>query len=399
MRNYKDKIRLFVILFSCFFASVSAQQFKVMLDAGHGGHDFGSSRGDFIEKHIVLAITNKVGAILSKDKSIKVMYTRDSDKFIELRGRSNMANDAKANIFVSIHANSHNTSSPNGTETYVMGLEKNKSNLEVAKKENEVIVLEKGYGKTYSGYNPNDPTSLLGLTLAQEQYLNQSIALAANVQVGFGKLNRGNRGVKQAPFLVLHGAFMPSILIEVGFLSNPEEGAYISSEKGQQELAEAIAEAIINFKNQFYSVGEQTTIQSTQKSSSNTNEKQSVKSDKKVLVVEGDLSDREVQKPEKNEKSSIELAEKEEVTQEGVIFKIQIAASNKKIAATPKNFKGLSDVSVNKESNMYKYYYKETTDINYARKALEEAKNKGYRDAYIVPFKNGVKTSLNRIKL
>src|SRR5690606_31271271 len=181
---------------------VSAQNFKVVLDPGHGGQDFGAVRSNYVEKKIVLDVALRVGELLKKDKTIEVVYTRKSDVFIPLKERSNIANREKADVFVSIHANAvASGTSAYGTETFVMGLSKNQSNLEVAKKENEAIILEKDYQTTYAGYNPNDPTSLIGLTLLQEQYINQSIDLAAKIQNRFtNDLNRKNRGVKQGPF-------------------------------------------------------------------------------------------------------------------------------------------------------------------------------------------------------
>ena len=177
-------------------------KFKVTLDAGHGDHDFGAVYNGHIEKNINLGITLKVGKILEKYPNIEVIYTRKTDVFIDLVERANIANRADANIFVSIHCNANKNTAADGTETYVMGMSKNASNLEAAKRENSVITLEKDYKKKYQGYDPNKPETLLAMTIAQEEFEANSIALAGKIQDRFvqdlGKKSRGG-GVKQAP--------------------------------------------------------------------------------------------------------------------------------------------------------------------------------------------------------
>jgi N-acetylmuramoyl-L-alanine amidase len=235
----------------------SEHKFKVALDAGHGDHDYGAVYHGHIEKNIALAVVLKVGKILEKNPNVDVVYTRKTDVFIDLIERANIANRSDANIFVSIHCNANKNTAACGTETYVMGMSKNASNLEAAKKENEVITMEKDYKQKYEGYDPKSPESIIGLTMIQEEYLESSIALAGNIQNRFiDELGKKSRGVKQAPFMVLHKAYMPRVLIEMGFISNPEEGAILDSEEGQQEIAQAIANAIIAYKKEFYGAGE-----------------------------------------------------------------------------------------------------------------------------------------------
>jgi len=191
----------------------------------------------------------KVGKILEANPNIDVIYTRKTDVFIELVERSSIANRADANIFVSIHCNANKNPAADGTETYVMGLNKNASNLAVAKSENAVITLEKDYKQKYEGFDPNNPSSLIGMTLMQEEYLENSISLASKIQDQFIKdLDRKSRGVKQAPFMVLHKAYMPRVLIETGFISNPKDGLLLDSEEGQMQVAKTIADAIIGYK-------------------------------------------------------------------------------------------------------------------------------------------------------
>jgi N-acetylmuramoyl-L-alanine amidase len=264
----KIKLTTIFFFFSIAFYSYgqSNSKFKVALDAGHGAHDFGAVYNGHIEKNISLAIVLKVGKILEANPNIDVIYTRKTDVFIELVERSNIANRADANIFVSIHCNANKNAAADGTETYVMGLNKNASNLAVAKSENAVITLEKDYKQKYEGFDPNNPSSMIGMTLMQEEYLENSISLASKIQDQFTSgLNRKSRGVKQAPFMVLHKAYMPRVLIETGFISNPKDGAFLDSEEGQMQVAEAIADAIISYKKEYFGTGNNEPIEKPSK--------------------------------------------------------------------------------------------------------------------------------------
>jgi N-acetylmuramoyl-L-alanine amidase len=210
---------LFGMLIGSFQHTQAQKKYTVVLDAGHGGKDPGKVGYKKIqEKDIVLDLVLKVGNILSKKSNIKVIYTREKDVFIGLSQRGRIANKANADLFVSIHCNAHHTDAE-GAETWVLGTHANSKNFEVAKIENSVILLEDNYKVDYKGFDPNSPESLIGLTLMQEEYLDQSIAMASLIQDEFtNELNRVNRGVKQAGFVVLHQTYMPSILIEAGFL-------------------------------------------------------------------------------------------------------------------------------------------------------------------------------------
>ncbi|MGB5428981.1 N-acetylmuramoyl-L-alanine amidase family protein, partial [Eudoraea sp.] len=226
-----------------------ADQFTVVLDAGHGGHDPGNLGNGYMEKNIALSIVLNVGRKLESNPDIKVIYTRKDDTFVDLFVRGEIANKANADLFVSVHCDSH-TSDANGAGTFVLGLHANKQNFEIAKKENSVIYLEDNYESRYAAYDINSPESVIGLTIMQEEFLDQSIMLGKMMQDNFSNnLSRNDRKVKQAGFIVLHQTFMPSVLIETGFLTNKSEGLYLNSTKGQEEMGDAIAEAIINYKN------------------------------------------------------------------------------------------------------------------------------------------------------
>ena len=356
-------------LFVCFLitAAVSAapcpeeapsREFVVVLDAGHGGEDPGFT-GTYIEKNIALDIVLSVGAQLEKIPGVKVIYTRKSDVFVTLAGRAEIANDAEADLFISVHCNAHN-SQAQGAETYVLGLHRSDDNLKVAMRENSVIFLEEDYEITYDGFNPNSPESYIGLTLMQEEYLDQSILLADFIQKNFtNDLKRVNRGVKQAGFLVLRQTYMPSVLIETGFLSNRSEGAYLNSNEGQQEMAGAIYDAVIQYKNS----------------------------------LNLDVLEELAQEPPLEVNTS--EAEKPQDRIDDVTFRVQLAATSKKLSPTARIFKGLNEVIRQKEGELYKYYYGGTSSYVEIKELHEKAVQNGFKSSFIVAFKNGDKMSVN----
>jgi N-acetylmuramoyl-L-alanine amidase len=366
-----------LLVFTSTFVFAQSSNFKVALDAGHGAHDFGAVYNGHIEKNINLGIMLKVGKILEKNSSIDVIYTRKTDVFIDLIERANIANRADANIFVSIHCNANKNTAADGTETYVMGMSKNASNLEAAKRENAVVTLEKDYKQKYQGFDPNKPETMLGMTIMQEEFIENSIALAGKIQDRFvqdlGKKSRGG-GVKQAPYMVLHKAYMPRVLIENGFISNPVEGAKLDSEEGQQEIAEAIAQAIISYKKDFFDGGSSSIDNSNEKPSERIENKQ----EKEVPEVK--KADTIAKKKESK------IVDKK--SEKGIVFKIQISASPNKLELIPSNFKGLNAITCS-HTSIYKYMYGETSNYDEAKKLLKEAISKGYDSAFIIAFKDG----------
>jgi len=334
-----------------------------VLDAGHGGKDPGKKHRHFKEKDIALSIVLKVGKLLEKEKNVKVIYTRKTDVFIGLKERGKIANKADADLFVSVHCNAHN-SQAYGSETWVLGTHANHKNFEVAKAENSVITLEENFETKYKGFDPNSPESIIGLTLMQEEYLDQSIQFASIVQDGFTNImKRKNRGVKQAGFVVLHQTYMPSVLIETGFLTNKYEGAYLYSKKGQQQFANSIYKSILTYINQLQlnTVVVDPSIETITKSSS-------VK--------------------EKNNNNSNEY--------KNVVFKVQIAAG-RKLDTKPYNFKGLKGVERAREKGTYKYYIGSTSNYAEIKTIQQKAKRQGFKSAFIVAFKNGVKVPVENV--
>lgn len=327
------------------------KKFTVVLDAGHGGKDPGrpTSYG-FTEKEIALEIVLQVGKLLEANKNINVVYTRKTDVFLGLKERAAIANKADADLFVSVHCNAHHTQAY-GAETYVLGLHKSDANFNVAKEENEVIFLEENYEEHYEGFNPSSPESLIGLTLLQEEYLDQSILLAKKIQDNFTHtLKRRNRGVKQAGFWVLHNTYMPSVLIETGFITHRKEGFYLNSKKGQREVSTEIYKAILSYA--------------------------------KALGID------EVYAENTSQKNNTDRI------YPSVEFSVQLAASSKAIELKAYNFKGLKGVHRQKEGSLYRYFYGKTSNYTEIQQQLKAAKDSGYTDAYIVAFKDGTKISV-----
>jgi len=363
------------------FSFGQSNVFKVTLDAGHGAHDFGAVYNGHVEKNIALAIVLKVGKILEENPKMDVIYTRKTDVFIDLIERANIANRADANIFVSIHCNANKNTLADGTETYVMGMTKVASNLEAAKKENSVITLEKDYKQKYEGFDPNSPETMIGMTLMQEEYLDNSISMASKVEEEFAALGKKLRqgGVKQAPYMVLHKAYMPRILIETGFISNPIEGNILDSEDGQDDIANAIANAIISYKKEYFGNG----------NLDSDYDKPSRK------IIEKPLKDTTTSV--KQQLMDVPVTKKSAVNQvmpDGVIFKVQLSASINKVELDSKNFKGLKNISSSQTKNLYKYMYGETSNYEEGKKLLQEAKSKGYKSAYLIAFKDGKSISV-----
>ena len=334
------------------------KKFKVVLDAGHGGHDSGNIGNGYFEKDIALNIVLEIGKELEKNEDVEVIYTRKKDVFLELWERADVANNANADLFVSVHCNAH-SSQASGTETFVLGLGGNEKNIAIAKKENSVIFLEENHEEHYEGFDPNAPELSIGLELMQEEYLDQSISLAALVETSFSqKLKRKSRGVKQAIFWVLHRSVMPSVLIEVGFLTNNTEGKFLNSNQGQLKVAKSITSAIIDYK-------------------------KNIQSNEEVFVADSTKTN--------------DIEENEDIYEE-VTFKVQIAASKKKLAAKSYNFKGLKGISRVKSGELYKYYSGTTSNYATIKNQLQEAKDKGYTSAYIVAFdKSNVKVPLSKV--
>ena len=360
---------LLVLLLTCaLFVSFSVikndtqKPFIVVLDAGHGGKDSGNIGNGFVEKDIVLDVTLQIGKILEKAPGIKVVYTRKTDVLIDLYRRGPIANEVDADIFVSIHCDAF-TNQAYGVGTFVMGVDKSGKNLNTAKKENEVIFLEDNYEERYAGFDPNRPESLIGLTLMQEEYLDQSITLAGLIQSNIvNNLKRKDRSVRSAPFWVLHSSYMPSVLVELGFLTNNKEGPYVNSKKGRRELATQVANGILMYK-------------------------------KNIALGTSNAQNPVITQDEVD--AAIKVSQ--EKIYEDVTFKVQLAAGSKKIATKAYNFKGLKNVAREKFGALYKYFYGSTSNYTEIQLLKTFAQEKGYSSAYVVAFKDGQKVKLSEV--
>ena len=337
------------LLFSLIFILPSAQKkFTIVLDAGHGGSDHGANRhysdlGTVREKDVTLAITLKLGRMLEKNKDYKVIYTRKIDEFPSLTERTTLANRSKADLFISIHVNASTKTSPYGTETFVQGPDQNKTNLEVAKAENDVIYLDERDRETFASYDPKSPESLIALKMQQSKYLETSLLFGSYVEGNFvNKDKRFSRGVKQQNLHVLRLNAMPSVLVETGFVSNYDDASYLASDRGQNQVAESIYDAIINYK--------------------------------KSIERNGGM----VNLPKEPEKPA-EVALKND-------FRILLMSSPMKYNAGDPALKGLNYVLPLKDNDMYKYYYSVTNMASVRDNNLKTAKDAGFRNATSISF-------------
>lgn len=386
----KRNLCLFLIFITSLFFNIYANGTNdffgvktVVIDAGHGGKDGGCVGSIANEKNIALSISLKLGKYIQDNfKDVKVVYTRSTDVFIELGERAKIANKANADLFICIHVNSGTAPTAIGTETYVMGLHKTESNLKVAQRENSSILYEDDYKSKYENFDPNSPESYIVLTLTQSAHLEQSLIFAAKVQKEFTeKVGRYNRGVRQAGFLVLHQTAMPSVLIETGFITNKEEEKFLASDIGQDYMASAIFRAFKEYKNEIESKG----IKEEPKKLENRSPKPEV-----IEVVDDKKNKKDKKKPE-------EVAQKME---EGVVFKIQIATSSIKTELIPANFNGLEGVDLYEAGGLFRYTYGKEKNMGDANSLQLQLKDKGFKDAFIVAFKDGIRIPISEaIKL
>jgi N-acetylmuramoyl-L-alanine amidase len=360
--------RIVLFLLCLFFAegySLQAQNTDlpsiktVVIDAGHGGKDPGCHGASAHEKHVCLSMALKLGDMIKKKfPDIKVVYTRDTDVFVELDERAKIANKANADLFICIHANSASPSAY-GTETYVLGLHRTESQQKVAERENATIYLEDDKGAKYKDFDMS-PDAIIARQLQLSVFLDQSINFADKLQKEFKTLGRYDRGVKQAGFLVLYKTTMPSVLIETGFLTNPQEEKFLADTTGQIKMAKAMFTAFEKYKNE----------------------------------LEGVDSQVKTEVPPTIEVSA------EDPNKDQVVFRVQIETSSSKISLTAPKFNGLKIYEYTQD-NLYKYTSGEfVNDFDSANKYKNEMREKGYEHAFVVAFVNGERINLEKaIKL
>ena len=369
MNNVKLILFLFVFVFSTNFiiAQVNTTKIRtIVIDPGHGGKDsgtMGTKRFKIYEKHVALAVSLKLGKYISEAfPEVEVIYTRDSDIFLELNERTEIANKSNADLFISIHCDGFTNPKPSGASVFVMGMSKLKANMDVAMRENSAIYLEDNYKLNYEGFDPKSPESYIVFSLMQNTYLHQSLKIAEQVENQFStRANRKSRGVKQAPFYVISRTNMPSILIECGFLTNPKEEEFLHSDLGQDYIASAIFRAFRSYK-----------------------ESVEVKEEK----VEQDTSISEItQNNIKLEKIDVDKEE----SQINLIFKVQIGTYLKSML-DQKEFVNLNAEEV-KINGTYKYFIISGNDKKEADKLKNNLRENGFNGAFVVAFLDGKRIS------
>ena len=377
--NAKTTVLIVLVFLSSIISSSLFSQNSVttvVIDAGHGGKDPGCHGKFSKEKHVCLSMALKLGKLIkAKYPDIQVIYTRDTDIFVELAARANIANKANADLFICIHANAASPAAY-GTETYVLGLHRTDAQQKVASRENSIIELEKDGGAKYKDFNMT-ADAIIAKRLQLSVFLDQAILFAQNIQKEFKSIGRKSRGVKQAGFVVLYRTTMPSVLIETGFLTNPNEELFISKEDGQNKMANAMLKAFIKYKNELEGTDSDVVIDT---------------------VKEPEVTTPEVTIKETN---FIEKIEKEINTNKGLIFRVQILTTAKELHSGSSKLKSEQDVFQYYQSGLYKYCSgKFTNDLKSAQKHKNKMREKGFNGAFVIAFLDGERIGIEKaIKL
>jgi len=397
---------LFFLIPFCSFAQKGEKIQTIVIDAGHGGKDTGALGRLSTEKSINLSVALKFGAYIEENlPDVKVIYTRTTDKFVELSERAAIANRNNADVFVSIHCNSTDgITSVDGAETFVMGESKNEANLNVAKKENSAILLESNT-KAYGNFDPNSTEAYIIFSLNQSIYQSQSLSLADKVQKQFTKkVGRHDRGVQQAGFLVLWKTSMPSILVELGFINNMKEEQFLKSETGQTQMALALYRAFEEYKREFESENHVSKkSETTDKPKATEKPKASDKpvatekpktTDKPVATEKPKVADKPVVTDKPTTTDKTESTDKPVAVSGDTYFAVQFSTLKRKISVTDKAFKGIKEVEVYESNGSYRYVSGHFQTKSEAVARLTEVRNLGFTDAFIIAFKDGKRVSV-----
>ena len=377
--------RLINILICCLFVlPLSAQQgsktaqkaaqkkaFTVVIDAGHGGHDPGAMGKLTQEKKLNLEVSQRLEQqIKLHHPDVKVVMTRKNDVFLTLQQRADIVNKNNADLFICIHTNAAENRNVTGTETFVLGVDKMQSNLDVAMRENAVMLLEDDYQTTYEGFDPNSVDSYIMFELMQDQYIDQSLNFATLVQHQFTDIGRSDRGVRQAGFWVLHKSACPSVLIEMGFISNINEEKYLASDKGKEDITNSIYQAFEQYKSAY------DRKHGIVKASQAESKPAEAKADKPAEAAKP--AEAKADKPE-------EAAKPAEAKADKPVYKVQIFSTLKPVPAGDPTFRGLKNCQCTKDGKFYKYTYGEDADYQTILDIQQELKTK-FKDCFIVAF-------------
>jgi N-acetylmuramoyl-L-alanine amidase len=373
--------------------------FTVTIDAGHGGKDPGAVGKKTVEKKIALAIALKLGEYIENGlENTRVVYTRNTDVFIPLDERANIANRNKSDLFISIHVDGSKSNVPKGTSSFVMGTSKNSSNLDLVMRENKVIMLEDNYQNKYEGFDPNSPASFIIFNLYQNVNLKQSLLFATLVQDHMRtQAKRNDRGVSQEGFLVLWKTTMPSVLVETGFMSNAEEEAYLMTEEGQANVANAIYSAFKRYREDPESRIEGNLVAAADKASGKDTITVEKKIDSAVITKDPVFSrkseEASIEKPKTDTSRSVAQITKAEPVVE---FRVQVLASPKRLPSNSPDFKGKKGFDELFIDGYYKYMTKPVRayeDALLLRKGLSAT----FKGAFIVAFKDGSRVPLTDV--
>lgn len=400
---------LIIALFCSFRGNIYAQENTdfggirtVILDAGHGGRDpgnLGTRRYKTVERDITLMVTLKLGEYIRENlPDVKVVYTRSDNTSVTLEKRAEIANEAKGDLFVSIHCDSFDNPAVNGCTSIVLGRNHDDENR-IALQENAAILLEDDYENRYEGFDLNNPESAIGLNLMQQTYLNESIAFASLVQEQFReRVQRKDRGVKQQPLYVTSRTAMPAVLIELGFLTNPTEEDFLNSDRGQSYMASAIFRAIRDFKAQ------QDLLVADAVKNQKVNSKGESKKPSKAQETESDSKKTPVETKQKvasrNEpgKTKIAQAKPSFVQAEGIQFAVQILTLSSRKQAGDPVFKGVNEIGVIEEDGLFKYYAYPTKKYALASGKAQELRALGFKGAFVIGLDNGRKISASEAR-
>ena len=374
--KFKRRFLIFILLAGGLFMiqpqALAQKVQRVVIDAGHGGHDPGAVGSKSKEKDIALAIALKTGKLIKENlKDVEVIYTRKTDVFVELYRRARIANEAKADLFISIHCNANTSKSPFGSETYVMGLHRSSANLAVAQLENAAILLEDDYHVQYDGFDPTSPEGNIFFSMLQNAFLDQSLHMASSVQKYFKSIvNLNDRGVKQAGFLVLYKTTMPSVLIETGFISNLKEEELLMSQHGQNNIAMSIYKAVRDYKN---SVEKKSPLIAS--------------IDEPVWPASETLSDPGI------------VDDAPATIQDGkIVFKVQFMLSKTSVNTSAKQYSDIPDIGYYRHQGYYKYTAGNEPDFDKAMKIRNKVVQKGYKDAFVIAVLNGERMDVNKAR-
>jgi len=416
----RKKILLVLLVFSVFSVTVNGadKRFTLVIDAGHGGHDSGAKGSFSYEKNINLNVALAFGACVERNcPDVKVIYTRKKDIFVPLHTRADIANKNKADIFISIHTNALPAGHvARGFETYTMGMRRSDEKLSAAKRENSVITIESDYKERYAGYDPNSPESTIMFEFIHDENMSKSVELAKYVQRNVCSLvGRPDKGVKQDVFLVLRETSMPACLIELGFITTPDEERLLNSKDHTEKVANAIYRAFLKYKNKYGCVSGASAGGGTDdeisiptivteesiapKKASRRNTSMQTAPDKNDKIRQK-VADEPVRKaPEAVRENTVKPTDcnKKQVVEDAnkPVFKIQILASGRMLRPGSTQFKGFEDVDYYKEGDLVKYTYGASTNYNEIYRLRKTILEK-FPQAFIIAFKNGTKMDVNQ---